>query len=1018
MKVRRLVSILLIIVVISIIIGSLAYRRTYRSEPRLTISLSEYPAYVTAPTVVLRGYVSQDARIDLTRETSTLRPVDSKDNQFEAEVQLEPGENRIRLSARRYSFEPIQGETMAVITWEPKNPPVPTLNPLPTTTNLPEVTVTGTAYPNARVKITVVPDASDVSKDPKSRPNPPAPIKPNAPKAAWENAQIRTLVENQTAAKDGSFQTKLRLSAAGPYNVSSHAYNSKGTTSDASPSLQFVYDPDWYPPSSSVRSPTPKRMIRKANIVLAHKKMTATLEVTLPQDDPAVTSFLANQITLSKFFEETFDLRINNKTYYSMELRDVVPQILIKDREVTITATAPYYVGSRDLPVLRGELTLSGNRDFPFSSPNDTLTVQTYDYRIESVGPPPTVFEKNTLTWTGSGAPRLNDFEDGKQHGSSAAQIKLQLAYNPFASPRNLLRLSQVSPYSFWAYPGSTIPSVLLVLCRVIPMLWVLWLIGESPLRNTVDAGLRNDLTSLSELLVTLSLVDAVFDVSSGLAAIYPIDPRFRLLLSSFAIYLLAVLARLLASKASNRVWATWLTKISRGTADAAALVCIWLALTGILNRNQFVIRIGNSTIFSAMLAIFFFRTAKVLRHAGLNRKHSRWLTVLAGIVVLPFLLPLARLIFSVGGPLIIFQSFSMLHPLLSYALAIGLLVVLKRVNTLDQRRTRHLVLSIGLILFSGYLVGIMPNLFMIPIPFILSIWMFKKFLVHDFEKCSDLDFVNNEVVNDRRRLIGEVLAYETAQHFQANIEKLKDKVTSGDMALKEFEDRKGEIEQYAHDRELASTHINGLHAKTTVLSIGPNTDDWMNGKWCLKWAAVLIAFFLVPYLLVLLRTQGLSESYGFMFSINRALFFIEDWLLAALFFGYYFRYIRGNSGLEKGLRTACAVIICLLPAWVRDVSSSSDLVLVFFRAGQTFLFFTLLGMGAFDYVTFRNALRDRFRWRTFARFGNMPAFTAVVSVLITSIGVGLTSVLTGQFTELVTNLLNAAFQQAPGPLP
>lgn len=72
--------------------------------------------------------------------------------------------------------------------------------------------------------------------------------------------------------------------------------------------------------------------------------------------------------------------------------------------------------------------------------------------------------------------------------------------------------------------------------------------------------------------------------------------------------------------------------------------------------------------------------------------------------------------------------------------------------------------------------------------------------------------------------------------------------------------------------------------------------------------------------------------------------------------------------------------------------------------------------MGAFDYATFRSTLRDKFRWRTFARFGNMPAFTAVVSVLITSIGVGLTTVLTGQFTELLSSLLNAAFQQVPGP--
>ena len=73
--------------------------------------------------------------------------------------------------------------------------------------------------------------------------------------------------------------------------------------------------------------------------------------------------------------------------------------------------------------------------------------------------------------------------------------------------------------------------------------------------------------------------------------------------------------------------------------------------------------------------------------------------------------------------------------------------------------------------------------------------------------------------------------------------------------------------------------------------------------------------------------------------------------------------------------------------------------------------------MGAFDYATFRNTLRDEFRWRTFALFGNMASFTAVVSVLITSVGVGLTSVITGQFGELLKNLLNAAFQQAPGPM-
>jgi hypothetical protein len=211
---------------------------------------------------------------------------------------------------------------------------------------------------------------------------------------------------------------------------------------------------------------------------------------------------------------------------------------------------------------------------------------------------------------------------------------------------------------------------------------------------------------------------------------------------------------------------------------------------------------------------------------------------------------------------------------------------------------------------------------------------------------------------------------------------------------------------------------VNGLRAEMTVLSIGPNTDDWINGRWCLKWGAALIAPFLLVYLLLLLvQSTYLSNStFGFMLALNQVLTFLSDWLIAAFFFGYYFRYIRGASGLQKGLRTACAMIICLLPAWLTHVSSKTDLIGLFFRGGQTFLFFTLLGMAAFDYATFRNALRGQFRWRTFARFGDMPSFTAVVSVLITTLGVGLTTVLTGQFKDLLAKLINAAFQQTPGP--
>ncbi len=581
------------------------------------------------------------------------------------------------------------------------------------------------------------------------------------------------------------------------------------------------------------------------------------------------------------------------------------------------------------------------------------------------------------------------------------------------------------------------IPQLLYGLYSLVPMLWVLWLVGESPVKSKIDEGLRNDLSRLSKTLITLSLITTVFYVVWGLAYLSwdlgqlkeLLESRLSeinstshpalLALASLAVLLLAVLCQLLARLVSGRTWGLWVARVSRGIRNAA-LVSLLLAATSLLDINHFIARTASFVIIGGTLSLFFFRIANVLKHGLPIPKYRRRLILLAIVVSLLFIIPLVVPSDDFNAQSVISQSFSLLQDALPYAVVMGLLIILKRVDASGRAPSRLLVLCVGLILFSAYLVGSTPNLFMIPIPFILSIWIFKNFLIHDVSKRADLDLVNNEVVTERRSLIEKVLAYETAQQFQADVQKLKDKVTSGDITLKDFEDRKLEIDNYAQDKESASTHGNGLRAKNTVLSIGPSTDDWMNGKWCAKWGARLIAPFLVVYLLLfLLRSTTISAStFGFLFALSQVVTFVADWLIAAFFFGYYFRYIRGDSGLEKGLRTACAVIICLLPTWVTHISSKTDLVGVFFRAGQTFLFFTLLGMGAFDYRTFRKALRDQFRWKTFARFGDMPSFTAVLSVLVTSVGVGLTTVVTGQFKVLLTNLINAAFHQAPGPPP
>jgi hypothetical protein len=181
-----------------------------------------------------------------------------------------------------------------------------------------------------------------------------------------------------------------------------------------------------------------------------------------------------------------------------------------------------------------------------------------------------------------------------------------------------------------------------------------------------------------------------------------------------------------------------------------------------------------------------------------------------------------------------------------------------------------------------------------------------------------------------------------------------------------------------------------------------------------------LIAPLLLLYIFVfLLKEIRPFYSLFWLWFFTRLVVFIMDGLVGAFFFGFFFNWIRGASGLKKGINISLAIILCLLPSWIAPLSSSSvtNLMALLFRACQTFLFFTILGVWAFDYKNYREALSEEFQWKKFARFGDMPGATALLSVVLTSLGVIVTTVLTGQFTTIVTQIIKVALPSIPTPL-
>jgi hypothetical protein len=133
------------------------------------------------------------------------------------------------------------------------------------------------------------------------------------------------------------------------------------------------------------------------------------------------------------------------------------------------------------------------------------------------------------------------------------------------------------------------------------------------------------------------------------------------------------------------------------------------------------------------------------------------------------------------------------------------------------------------------------------------------------------------------------------------------------------------------------------------------------------------------------------------------------------VFFGFFFEQIRGRSGLEKGLSLAAVLTVCQLPVWISTSTSVAAFVAaIVWTASQTFLFFLSLGVIAFDYRTLRQTLGERFDWRYLTSLGDVRGLISGMSIALASVGISLTTVLSGQVADVVKTIVEQSFLQSP----
>ena len=986
------------------------------------LSLDTYPSHVTTGTVSLGGGVPRPARIELSRGTVVLVEANSgPDNRFSFQsISLEPGENNFKLTVRPLDSDQYSHSREFTVVWEPAKPAAPTLNTLPAIINLPEFSVSGMTHPTATVRIVVAAIEGGSQKTDDGRSSKTQNLK-TVGKPSEPSVKLEPITGETIAGPDGYFQTTFKLNQPGRYKISAIASNSSGVTGPSSSELEFAYDPQWYPMTGDLLTQSGNAIIRKATLVLGHKRMRTTLAATLPRNHPAVTTLLSHKRTLDEFFAEIFSLKFNN-IYYVGRFENAASNISVNQNLATISASSNIEV-NEFLPLFHGEVKISGNAGFPFDSPNDSLTINISDYSVRALDPAPSTLNQNVYTWTGVN-PHTTPPSQSSDYFRNLDGVTLQLDYNPLASPRNLLRMTQLSPYSFWGYPWNSVVALLVGLLGVVPIVWTLWLVQQPAYKTLIDEGLRISTSNLALTLLTIGLVVPVLFLSWAIAyAIRDFEFMGQLrydyttirFISSVAIVVLATLSQLVSRRLAKKTYGVWLKSIAIGIRNAA-IIAAFTVVTEV-GAHRVISRSAAFIVLAVSSGFVWFYLGKVIRQFRISSRYLILLKVATICIFLALAVPVLNP-YSNYNP----QSWpflSILQDLAPYFMMIALLVLLKKLSDVSDSRAKVLALNIGLILFTSYIVGTTANLFLIPVPFILAIWLFSKFLIRNLKERQELASVSEEVVTVRSQLIQTVIASDLAQQFKGNLDKLRDKVFSGDLTLEAFEARTMEIESYAKKKEQASLLSNGLPARDGVLSVGPYLNNWQNGVWSASRGALLIFPFLCAYIILLIVRSGTfsQQPYAILFLADQITTFVFDWLIAAFFFGYFFRDIQGDYGLNKAWRTAGLVIICLLPSWLSQISTNIDLISVFFRGVQTFLFFTVLGIWAFDYQTFRGALGEQFRWRTFARFGKVPTLTAAASLVLPGVSLILTTLFTGRIPELIAKLIGAAFPKvSAGP--
>ncbi|MEW6029093.1 MAG: hypothetical protein AB1554_06370 [Chloroflexota bacterium] len=399
-------------------------------------------------------------------------------------------------------------------------------------------------------------------------------------------------------------------------------------------------------------------------------------------------------------------------------------------------------------------------------------------------------------------------------------------------------------------------------------------------------------------------------------------------------------------------------------------------------------------------------------RAAGNTRPPSWGVSIFALAVIFGLSLPIQALPLTtqLGGSLgVTTLGVNLIRPLISISLLLGIVMALrlKFDRTLGGRMS-PLERGLGRVLLVGFAVGLSPAWGFVPVSVIGALllfeWLLPVKLLQPEKTVAEFAKVHHEA--GVRQMLGLNRQNRLWRSFESSAPKniRENKLSEEEYHRKrqEHDEQKRVMEQ----PEYLRTDKLALRDLAFNFGAGPRHRD--NLRHALAWGLILAAPLVIfqGWPLVMSETET-AGPLPFLSVGVRLLALTAQYLAAAALLGYFFPYLRGRNGLEKGGWLAGTIILSFLPYHLIFDTTALEWMVAGIWAGSVLAFNLIISLLAFDIRTLLHFKLGWFRLPDLYDFGELAAYlTGSGAPLIATIYTTFTS----KLDEWVPALLNVVF--------